>query len=89
MAMKMLFKKMVLTGIVGVMTTVAHAADEKIVIGVPAWPSAEVTANIISMTLEDKFDVTPELVARGTLTSLNQVGQDTMQIHPEVWLPNL
>ena len=89
MATRMICKSVVAAGIAGFMATVSNAAEEKIVIGVPAWPSAEVTANIISMTLEEKFGAKPELVQRGTLTILNQVGQDTIQIHPEVWLPNL
>ncbi len=88
--MRVLANTLFLTGLAGLTATFSHAADDRtIAIGVPAWPSAQVTANIIAMTLENRFDVTPELVDRGTLTILNQVGQDTMQIHPEVWLPNL
>ena len=58
-------------------------------IGVPAWPSAEVTANIISQTLHDRLGVETELSERGTMTILSGIGKGDLQIHPEVWLPNL
>ncbi|WP_236042326.1 glycine betaine ABC transporter substrate-binding protein [Roseibium aggregatum] len=65
----------------------AHAAD--VVIGVPAWPSAQVTAHIIADTLKDRLGIETELRERGTLTILSEVGRGNIQVHPEVWLPNL
>jgi glycine betaine/proline transport system substrate-binding protein len=64
-------------------------SQEKIVIGMPAWPSAEVTANILDMLLSERFGVETELKQRGTLTVLNEVNAGSIQIHPEIWLPNL
>jgi len=63
-----------------------NAAD--IVIGVPAWPSAQVTAHIIADTLQD-YDVGVELKEKGTLTILAGIGRGEVTVHPEVWLPNL
>lgn len=67
--------------------TPAKAAD--VVIGLPAWPSAQVTAHIIADTLKDRFGLETELQERGTMTLLAGVGRGEVQVHPEVWLPNL
>jgi len=64
-------------------------AAETVVIGMPAWPSAQVTAHIIADTLEEKFGVDAELRERGTMTILADIGQGAIEVHPEVWLPNL
>lgn len=63
------------------------AAD--MVIGLPAWPSAQVTAHIIAETLKDRYGLDAELQERGTMTLLAGVGRGEVQVHPEVWLPNL
>ena len=68
-------------------TTVARA--DAIVIGVPAWPSAQVTAHIIDGVLKERFGLETELRERGTMTILSDIGQGEIEIHPEVWLPNL
>lgn len=64
-------------------------AAETVVIGMPAWPSAQVTAHIIADTLEEKLGVDAELRERGTMTILADIGSGAMEVHPEVWLPNL
>jgi len=79
----------ILAAAIGAMTALPVHAAGKIVIGEPAWPSAEVTANILAIVLRDKFSADTELKQRGTLTILSEVDADTIQIHPEVWLPNL
>jgi glycine betaine/proline transport system substrate-binding protein len=68
-------------------TTSARA--DAIVIGVPAWPSAQVTAHIIDGVLKERFGLETELRERGTMTILSDIGRGEIQIHPEVWLPNL
>lgn len=65
----------------------SRAAD--VVIGLPAWPSAQVTAHIIADTLADRYGLETELQERGTMTLLAGVGRGEVQVHPEVWLPNL
>lgn len=70
-----------------VVSSTARAAN--VVIGVPAWPSAEVTAHIIADTLKDRYGIDAALEERGTMTILAGIGRGTIQIHPEIWLPNL
>ncbi|WP_269582768.1 ABC transporter substrate-binding protein [Roseibium sp. Sym1] len=65
----------------------ARAAD--VVIGLPAWPSAQVTAHIIADTLSERYGLETELQESGTMTILSKVGKGEFQVHPEVWLPNL
>ncbi len=67
----------------------APAQAEKLVIGVPAWPSAQVTANIISIVAHDRFGTETELAESGTRTLLAKVGSGEIQVHPEIWFPNL
>lgn len=67
----------------------APATAAEIVIGVPAWPSAEVTANIMAMVLKSELGVDARLENSGTLGILAGIDQGTIQVHPEVWLPNL
>jgi len=68
---------------------VANARAADVVIGMPAWPSAQVTAHIIADTLDDRYGLKTELQERGTMTLLAGVGRGEIQVHPEVWLPNL
>ncbi len=69
----------------------SHAQDatqsEDIVIGLPAWPSAQVTANVIATVLEERLQVGAELRPRGTLTLLRELASGKADVHPEVWLP--
>lgn len=62
---------------------------EKLVIGVPAWPSAQVTANIIAMSVRNRLGIETDLQERGTLTILGEIGTGEIDVHPEIWLPNL
>lgn len=64
-------------------------ADETVVVGMPAWPSAQVTAHIIADTLEERVGVEVELRNRGTVNILMDIADGDIQVHPEVWLPNL
>ena len=67
----------------------AAVAKDTVIIGMPAWPSAEVTAHMLDILLAERFGVETELKQRGTLTVLNEVNDGSIHIHPEVWLPNL
>lgn len=62
------------------------AAD--IVIGVPNWPSVNVTAHIIKLILEDNYGLQVELQAASNPVIFEAMARGSMQIHPEVWLPN-
>ncbi len=67
----------------------SSAPAENVVIGAPAWPSAQVTAHIIQDTLKDRLGIETDLREGGTLTILSFLSKGEIQIHPEVWLPNL
>lgn len=66
----------------------AQAAGAGITIGVPNWPSVSVTANIIKQILEGRFGVRVELQTASNPVIFEAMAKGSMQIHPEVWLPN-
>ncbi|MEJ8571648.1 glycine betaine ABC transporter substrate-binding protein [Microbaculum marinum] len=73
-------------GTAGSLAGEARAAD--VVIGVPDWSSAKVTAHVLKALLEQEFDVDVAL-EDGTNESIFAAMDDgTGDIHPEVWLPN-
>jgi glycine betaine/proline transport system substrate-binding protein len=65
---------------------VAHAAD--VVIGVPNWPSVNVTANVIKVILERNYGLSVELQTAANPIIFEAMAKGSMDIHPEVWLPN-
>ena len=66
--------------------TGAHAAD--IVVGVPNWPSANATAHIIKLALEQNLGLEVELQSGTNPIIFEAMDKGTMHVHPEVWLPN-
>ena len=66
--------------------TPALAAD--IVIGVPNWPSVAVTANILKVVIEDNFGLEVELQNATNPIVFEAMDKGSMDIHPEVWMPN-
>ena len=64
----------------------ASCAD--IVIGVPNWPSVNVTAHIIQVILETRYGAHVELQTAANPVIFEAMARGSMQIHPEVWLPN-
>ncbi|MBO6717703.1 MAG: substrate-binding domain-containing protein [Rhizobiaceae bacterium] len=67
---------------------VSVASAEPVVIGMPSWPSADVTAHVIARAAE-RMGVETELRQRGTMTMLADIAQGNLDVHPEVWFPNL
>jgi glycine betaine/proline transport system substrate-binding protein len=63
--------------------------SSKVVVGVPEWPSAKATANIIKVVLEDRFGVAVELKAMSSDEIFAGMDAGTVHAHPEVWHPNL
>lgn len=80
-----------LAGVVAVAAALASApaVAATVVVGVPNWPSAQVTANIIGQLLEDEFGVTARLRDIGTVELFDAIDRGEVDVHPEVWLPNL
>lgn len=64
----------------------ASAAD--VVIGVPDWPSARATANIIKVVMENRLHLSVDLRAATNEQIFEGIDNGTMHVHPEVWLPN-
>ena len=64
----------------------AHSAD--VVIGVPNWPSAVATANILKVVLEDNLGLEVELQNGTNPVIFEAMDTGSMHVHPEVWLPN-
>ncbi|MEM8854249.1 MAG: glycine betaine ABC transporter substrate-binding protein, partial [Pseudomonadota bacterium] len=73
--------------VAGTMTTGAFAASD-LVVGVPHWPSAQVTAHILKQTVEREFDTNVRLRPMGTQEIFDAVDRGEVDVHPEVWLPN-
>lgn len=65
----------------------AQAAD--LVIAMPNWSSGQATANILKVALKKEFGVEADAVEMGTLIAFAGLNSGTVDIHPEVWLPNL
>lgn len=65
----------------------AAAAD--VVVGVPNWPSAQVTAYIIGNVLEKELGADIEFEERAAPEILDAIDRGEVHVHPEVWLPNL
>lgn len=65
----------------------AHAAD--LVVAMPNWPSGQVTANIIKDSMEKNLRLSVEVKEMGTMTAFAGLASGDVDIHPEVWLPNL
>ena len=63
------------------------AAD--LVVAMPNWPSGQVTANIIKSALQKDLSLDVEVREMGTMTAFAGLASGQVDIHPEVWLPNL
>ncbi|MGI9301421.1 MAG: glycine betaine ABC transporter substrate-binding protein [Gammaproteobacteria bacterium] len=68
------------------MTATAQAAD--VVIGVPNWPSVNVTANVLKVIIEDNLGLEVELQNGTNPVVFEAMDTGSMHVHPEVWLPN-
>lgn len=74
-----------MTAVVSVGT--ANAAD--MVIAMPNWPSGQATANILKVGIEKKFGLQAEVQELGTLNAFVGLETGEVDVHPEVWRPNL
>jgi glycine betaine/proline transport system substrate-binding protein len=71
-------------------STAAGAAEPAaIVIGAPSWPSAQATANIIRVVLEDRLGLTAEIAPMSNDEIFVGMDGGSVDVHPEVWQPNL
>ncbi len=66
----------------------ANALAADVVIGVPNWPSVNVTANVLKVVIEDNFGLDVELQNGTNPVVFEAMDTGSMHVHPEVWLPN-
>ncbi|MFY9210983.1 MAG: glycine betaine ABC transporter substrate-binding protein [Aestuariivita sp.] len=66
--------------------TSAQAAD--LVLGVPNWPAANATSNILKLVIEENFGLEVELQNGTNPIIFEAMDAGSMHVHPEVWLPN-
>lgn len=69
-----------------VTATSAQAAD--LVLGVPNWPAANATSNILKVVIEENFGLEVELQSGTNPIIFEAMDAGSMHLHPEVWLPN-
>ena len=75
------------SGVAAVMMSASvQAAD--VVIGVPNWSSVTAMAHILKVVLEDNLGLDVELQNATNPIVFEAMDKGTMDVHPEVWLPN-
>ena len=80
-------KVLALTALVALgSASAAQAAD--LVLGVPNWPAANATSNILKVVIEDNFGLEVELQNGTNPIIFEAMDTGSMHLHPEVWLPN-
>jgi len=84
--MKKLVKYAVSGAFALTMSAGVHAAD--VVIGVPNWSSVMAMGNILKVVLEDNLGIEVELQSGTNPIVFEAMDKGTMDVHPEVWLPN-
>jgi glycine betaine/proline transport system substrate-binding protein len=77
----------ILGAVVWFSCTSSRAAD--LVIAMPNWSSGQASANILKVSLKQEFGLDADAVEMGTLIAFAGLNSGTVDIHPEVWLPNL
>ena len=78
---------LVATALVSMGSTAAvQAAD--LVLGVPNWPAANATSNILKVVIEENFGLEVELQSGTNPIIFEAMDAGSMHLHPEVWLPN-
>ena len=71
------------------MTFPAASIAADLVVAMPNWPSGQVTANIIKTALEANMHKSVDVEEMGTMTAFAGLASGEVDVHPEVWLPNL
>jgi glycine betaine/proline transport system substrate-binding protein len=69
--------------------TLAPVRAADLVVAMPNWPSGQATANILKVSIAEKFGLDAEVREIGTLTAFAGLDSGEVDIHPEVWRPNL
>lgn len=72
-----------------VLATGISARASDLLIAMPNWPSGQATANILKVALKKEFGLDADVREMGTLIAFAGLNSGEVDIHPEVWLPNL
>lgn len=70
------------------LASVSTASAADLVLGVPNWPAANATANILKVVIEENFGLEVELQNGTNPIIFEAMDQGSMHVHPEVWMPN-
>ena len=77
-----------LVGLVAGVLPAALALGADITIGIPNWPSVNVTAHILQVVIEDNLGLSVELQHATNPVIFEAMAKGSVDLHPEVWLPN-
>jgi len=72
----------------GLLASVSGAKAADVVIGVPNWPSVNVTAHVLKVIMEENLGLEVELQNGTNPVVFEAMDRGSMHVHPEVWLPN-
>ncbi|TPL02535.1 amino acid-binding protein [Mesorhizobium sp. B2-4-14] len=82
------FRKVALSAfLLAVMPLSVHARD--LVIAMPNWPSGQATANILKVGLKKEFGLDADVREMGSMIAFAALNSGEVDIHPEIWSPNL
>lgn len=81
--------KLTMTAAAAVFLAAPTAGAADLVIAMPNWFSGQAGANIIKVALKKEFNIEADAVEMGTLIAFVGLESGAVDIHPEVWLPNL
>ncbi|MBV6658280.1 MAG: amino acid-binding protein [Devosiaceae bacterium] len=70
------------------LAAVSSASAADMVLGVPNWPAANATANILKVVIEENFGLDVELQNGTNPIIFEAMDAGSMHLHPEVWMPN-
>ena len=80
--------KTALASSVVALAAVSNASAADMVLGVPNWPAANATANILKVVIEENFGLEVELQNGTNPIIFEAMDAGSMHLHPEVWMPN-
>lgn len=80
--------KLLVAGAAGFFMSTAAAQAADVVIGVPNWPSVNVTAHVLEVIMEDNLGLDVELQNGTNPVIFEAMDRGSIHVHPEVWLPN-
>ncbi len=64
------------------------ASAKDLVLGMPNWPSGVATSHILAQVVEANFGLGVELQSGTNPIIFEAMDAGSMQVHPEVWMPN-